>query len=452
MLRSYSSLGDVFTFYLVGKRMTFVTNAHIIPTITKLEAHGTLSNFPTRFEIIPMIFGDGVCRRDIVQSYWGASNETAHVWALFHGKNLEPLTRRFQLEFNNRMESSISKTEEWQTSGLLELIASLFLPTTTRLFFGSNTFFQSREYLDIMFTFNDNVNALQKGKHPNSNPIFVDAKRKLLKAILAEESTDDPPFEAVQVLLQGMETSGFNDNEKATTLLSILWASNMNAIVSAFWALWYILHDSDASKAIQQELKRVTWSSSTPRNITSPRNINTPRNVGTPRSNNITTTSILSLEQLKQMVVAESACLEAMRMSSANILRTEAMSECDIKTPKGDTYHVRKGDHVAISTGQIHYDPATFPDPEKYKYNRFIVDGGRRCNSTNVMVFSHGKHMCPGRFLAMNELKLLLVSIFTRLEIEFIIPQPEPELDLTYYGVGSMKPKTDVRVQYRRRW
>lgn len=39
--------------------------------------------------------------------------------------------------------------------------------------------------------FNDYMNALYKGQEPNSIPEFVEAKRKLIKAILTE--TDDVP-------------------------------------------------------------------------------------------------------------------------------------------------------------------------------------------------------------------------------------------------------------------
>lgn len=35
--------------------MTFVTNAQMIPVLSKLEARGVLSNFPTRFEMMPMV-------------------------------------------------------------------------------------------------------------------------------------------------------------------------------------------------------------------------------------------------------------------------------------------------------------------------------------------------------------------------------------------------------------
>jgi len=47
--------GDVFTFYMMGKRMTFVLNSQMVPVLSKLEARGLLSNFPTRFEIIPLV-------------------------------------------------------------------------------------------------------------------------------------------------------------------------------------------------------------------------------------------------------------------------------------------------------------------------------------------------------------------------------------------------------------
>ena len=49
----------------------------------------------------------------------------------------------------------------------------------------------------------------------------------------------------------------------------------------------------------------------------------------------------------------------------------------------------------------------------------------------------------------MNELKLLLLYVFTRVEIDFL--DHKPELDMTFYGVGAVKPQEDLRIRYRLR-
>jgi len=45
-------------------------------------------------------------------------------------------------------------------------------------------------------------------------------------------------------------------------------------------------------------------------------------------------------------------------------------------------------------------------------------------------------------------LQLLLLYVFSGLEIEFM-DGAKPELDLSFYGVGAIKPKDDLRIRYR---
>lgn len=53
--------------------------------------------------------------------------------------------------------------------------------------------------MDVLLAFNDQMNALYKGKLPNSIPAFVEAKRKLIKAILTEP--EDKPVRLLFLLL-----------------------------------------------------------------------------------------------------------------------------------------------------------------------------------------------------------------------------------------------------------
>jgi len=68
------------------------------------------------------------------------------------------------------------------------------------------------------------------------------------------------------------------------------------------------------------------------------------------------------------------------------------------------------GDNLVIPTAVMHQDAEMYPEPSKYKFDRFtpnavFVKDGRKC-AVNLMVFAEGKHKCPGRYFAMNELKV----------------------------------------------
>jgi hypothetical protein len=403
--------GDIFTLFLIRKRLTFITHAADVSFLSKLEKKNIISNFPTRFEMMPMLFGDGVCRRHVVEKYWTGNGPT-RIWTMFQGSNITPLTLTFQKELESRI---ASLTDQWHEGYLLEWIATLFLPVTSMLFYGKTTFFASPEFVNVLMVFNSHMNALYKGKHPNAIVEFVQSKRRLIQGIL--ETPKSAPFNAVAALQEGMHEADFTDNEKATTLLSILWASNMNVIISAFWVVVHVFNTPEALQAIHAEIGG---------------------------------RAMFTVDDLQQMPVIESVCLEAMRLSTANILRTEALQDFAFETHNSaSTYRIRKGDNLVLSTGHIHRDPKFFPSPEAFIYDRFLGEEGAKQKS-KLFVFAHGQHKCPGRFLAMNELKLLVLFLLTKLDLK-LKSSGTPLVDFSFFGVGAMKPVRDVAIQYRKR-
>ena len=71
---------------------------------------------------------------------------------------------------------------------------------------------------------------------------------------------------------------------------------------------------------------------------------------------------------------------------------------------------------VCFSAYDVHHDPEIFSDPEAFKYGRFLRDKdtnlppsffkeGKKIPYSHL-VFSEGKHKCPGRFFAMDEIKV----------------------------------------------
>ncbi|KAI0073032.1 cytochrome P450 [Panus rudis PR-1116 ss-1] len=86
------------------------------------------------------------------------------------------------------------------------------------------------------------------------------------------------------------------------------------------------------------------------------------------------------------------------------------------------------GQIVVAASRAIHLDPETYPDPESFDPFRFSNmregEGGEATKhqfvstSPNYIPFGHGKHACPGRFFAANELKAMLAHTILTYDVK----------------------------------
>lgn len=129
---------------------------------------------------------------------------------------------------------------------------------------------------------------------------------------------------------------------------------------------------------------------------------------------------------------------------------------------------------IGVPTNGVHNDLAIYPEGDKYKPFRFSdareaeakleVEGEglskeserealiKKANLSFVSVsptyhpFGHGRHACPGRFFAANELKLLLAYMVRNYDFQFIDSRPPSE----WVGPVLIPPrKATIRVRKR---
>ena len=152
-----------------------------------------------------------------------------------------------------------------------------------------------------------------------------------------------------------------------------------------------------------------------------------------------------------------------------------------VTTPEG--WHLPEGCMVATHSWGAHNDENLYPDADKYKPFRFIElrdkipdvsDDSERADreqayldkahlsfiatSPSYLGFGHGRHACPGRFFAAQELKLLIAYLLTRYEIQMVM---EGGLGGNWNGKGvrpecfwigpNHVPPTGAKVRVRRR-
>jgi cytochrome P450 len=174
-----------------------------------------------------------------------------------------------------------------------------------------------------------------------------------------------------------------------------------------------------------------------------------------PRS--IAEVEALGLGDLKRLPRLYSSVCEALRLSSDSLTMRLVKRDCQITLAGDRTITLRAGDRVALCPQVTHRDPEVFEAPEEFRYDRFLADGGPRQFSKRgqrlpiaLMPYGGGVSMCPGRFLANNEIMQFTGLALTRLEIELLEPGLPP-LDKSRAGLGVLSPTRDIRCRIRRR-
>ena len=158
---------------------------------------------------------------------------------------------------------------------------------------------------------------------------------------------------------------------------------------------------------------------------------------------------VASVEQLSALEEVEACAHEAMRLRPVapfNILH--AMQDVVVANVL-----VPKGAFVVCLMRPASLDPANFPQPEAYDPERWrsAEDGGVKAMTSAKRVsmpFGAGPRMCPGRYLALTEIKMVAAMLLSSFEIEDVSAPggaaPAERLSLTMAPVG-LKMKLRLR-------
>ncbi|CAI2170947.1 5632_t:CDS:1 [Funneliformis geosporum] len=73
---------------------------------------------------------------------------------------------------------------------------------------------------------------------------------------------------------------------------------------------------------------------------------------------------------------------------------------------------------IFINAQEIHKSKLYWENPEKFDPERFMPSTSNEIKKNSFLAFGGGMRLCPGRNLAMAELKTLLVLLFSRYNVE----------------------------------
>ena len=150
---------------------------------------------------------------------------------------------------------------------------------------------------------------------------------------------------------------------------------------------------------------------------------------------------------MQSMVRTDAILRESLRLSGffSSILGRIVVAKGGITTPDG--LHIKQGNRIAVAAALTHLSPKHYSDPETFVPLRFLGESNLVDTSLTFLGFSHGRHACPGRFFAANELKLFLAYIATYYEFEPLAERPQP---LSMGSFLAANPTATIRVRRRK--
>ena len=123
-----------------------------------------------------------------------------------------------------------------------------------------------------------------------------------------------------------------------------------------------------------------------------------------------------------------------------------------------DGTHLPVGTRVVAPLAGIAHDERFFPDPERFDPLRFYrlrqesAEANNRMQFTSIgdtyVNFGAGRHACPGRFFASNEIKMVLARFVLDYEIRL---RPGEERPKPMSIVMTKSPSPNAVLEFKRR-
>lgn len=400
-------VGDLFLMNLMGKK--FVVSAN--PTFNG-EVLKQRPNLFTRYSKIKEVMDEmgihGVFSAEGEQ--WKRHRKiTAEALSLKHVKGYFPIIHQMTARLLHRWNKELQ-----QESSVLDVQKEMMLYTvdiTTFIAFGYdvNTLESTgdiiQDHLKLIFPMvNKRVTApfplwryfkTQKDKELDAallsiqekvNEFITSSKAKLQ----ADPSLKETPSNFLEALLVEQEKEAlFTDKDIFGNVFTMLLAGEDTTSNSISWAIYYLALHPELVQKVRAEVRSVI-------------------------GDNVLVSSVEELEQLK---FTEAIALETLRIKPTTpTLIMTAIDDIvvqDLLLPKGIA--------VLMQNKVAQTDEQYFSDPDSFKPERWLPTGCPMHNHTPdvIRVFGAGARFCPGKSLAIYEMKMAIAMVCQNFDLSF---------------------------------
>uniref|UniRef100_K7F411 Cytochrome P450 family 8 subfamily B member 1 n=1 Tax=Pelodiscus sinensis TaxID=13735 RepID=K7F411_PELSI len=414
--------GDIFTVLIGGYYFTFVMDPFSFGTIVK--APRAKLDFETfAVELVIRVFGYHPCQKD---------HKTIQLASTKHlmGDGLVVMTQAMMenlqtLLFHNR--GSGEEERPWQQDGLFHYSYNIVFRAGYLALFGNEPgkgtqreekaqkrdLAHSEELFNEFRKYDRLFPRLAYAVLPPRDKMEAERLKRLFWKVLSVKNSyqKDNISGWISDQEQFLAEAGMPEYMRDRFMFLLLWAAQGNTGPSSFWLLLYLMKHPEAMQAVRKEVNTVL------------REAGQEVKPGSP-------VVTITRDMLMKTPVLDSAVEETLRLTAAPIL-------------------IR----AVVEDDEVH------PEPHTFKYNRFLNEDGTKKdfykNGKKLKYFNMpwgaGTSICPGRFFAVNEIKLFVFLMVAYYDLELVNEKEEiPPIDVSRWGFGSMQPTHDVQFKYRR--
>nr|XP_020667442.1 25-hydroxycholesterol 7-alpha-hydroxylase [Pogona vitticeps] len=437
LLSLYQKHGDIFTVYIAGRYMTFVMEPLHFSSVIK---HGKYLEFK---EIADQMSSRAFDHPPILNEKWPDLNEHLHRnYQYLSGKPLDTLSDHMMKSLQNIFQTKFSQVADWETESLNKFCFSIMFQASFVTLYGK---YPGAKGLNVTDEIGDKFLKFDaKFSYLVANiPVeFLGVTKRIRKELInffkpqnmAEWLGISEVVQERKNLFERYEE--FSDYDKAAHHFAFMWAAVGNTIPATFWAMYYLLRHPEALAVVRDEIDHLLQSTGQERK---------------PGYN-----IHLTREQLDNLVYLESAINESLRICASSMNIRLAKEDLVLKLTENQEVRLRKGDYIVIYPPILHMHPEVYEDPEKYKFDRYVENGQKKTTFYKqgkklkyfLMPFGSGSGMCPGRFLAINEIKLCLFLLISYFDME-LVEDKHVGLDNSRVGLGILLPDSDIFFRYK---
>ncbi|XP_045657684.1 24-hydroxycholesterol 7-alpha-hydroxylase isoform X1 [Ursus americanus] len=408
--------GPVFTVFVMGTRMTFVTEEEGINVFLKSKE--------VNFELAVQ---NPVYRTaSIPKNTFLTLHEKLYI--MMKGKigtfNLYQLTGQLTEELHEQLEN----LGNHGTMELNSLVRHLLYPVTMNILFKKGLFptderkirefYQHFQAYDEGFEYGSQMPECLLRNWSKSKKWLLALFEKNIPDMKTYKSAKDNSMTLMQAMLDIIETERKEEKSPNYGLL-LLWASLSNAVPVAFWTLAFVFSHPTVHETIMEGIASV---------------------FGTAGKDKMK----VSEDDLKKLPLIKWCILEAIRLRAPGVITRKVLKPVKILN-----YTVPSGDLLMLSPFWLHRNPKYFPEPELFKPERWKKANLEKHAFLDWFVaFGSGKYQCPGRWFALLQIQICIILILYKYDCSLLDPLPKQS---PLHLVGVQQPEGQCRIEFKQR-